>query len=157
MKHYCGIYGIYYNKSKLDYEIINGLQLLQHRGQDSAGITYIYDEPQRVMNTYKNIGLVNEVFYDFKFDNKIVSSIGHVRYSTVTNEVVDRCKLGFFSLAHNGNIPNADKINDKYQIITRTNSDSDMLTKLIIKIADKYDNWDDVMKYIMNTIYNEYY
>ena len=107
----CGIVGIW-NKTKEDVDFPNILDKLQHRGRESAGMTYL-DENSNFQSK-KDIGLVNEVF---KNDKSINSKgiIGHVRYSTSGNS-----KLSYedslneiqpftneiFSLAHNGNIPN---------------------------------------------------
>src|SRR6266478_3510308 len=78
-RHYCGLFGIYGhpNAAELAYY---GLYALQHRGQESAGIT-ASDEIE--LRTYKGMGLVGQVF-----DKNILRSlpgglaIGHVRYST---------------------------------------------------------------------------
>src|SRR3989304_2458505 len=78
-RHYCGLFGIYGhpNAAELTYY---GLYALQHRGQESAGITASDGIDLR---TYKDMGLVAQVF-----NKEVLRSlpghlaIGHVRYST---------------------------------------------------------------------------
>src|SRR4029077_17364062 len=110
-RHYCGLFGIYGhpNAAELTYY---GLYALQHRGQESAGITTSDGVDLR---TYKGMGLVGQVF-----DKHILRSlpghlaIGHVRYSTTGSSnlknaqplVVD-CARGQIAIGHNGNLTNA--------------------------------------------------
>ena len=103
-RHYCGLFGIYGhpNAAELTYY---GLYALQHRGQESAGITASDGIDLR---TYKGMGLVGQVF-----DKNILRSlpghlaIGHVRYSTTGSSniknaqplVVD-CARGQIAIGH---------------------------------------------------------
>ncbi len=57
-----------------------GLQALQHRGQESAGIA-VGDGAH--LSCYKNVGLVTQVFDDAVMDALVGDlAVGHVRYST---------------------------------------------------------------------------
>ena len=87
IKEFCGIFGIY-NAENASNHIYLGLHALQHRGQESAGIsTSVYDETKRrmIMPTHKGNGLVLDVFRKPSvFSTKLlgISGIGHNRYST---------------------------------------------------------------------------
>ena len=57
----CGIYGIFskYNIEYINYKLVKGMQLLQHRGQDSNGIAY-YDSVDDTFILKKEKGKVND-------------------------------------------------------------------------------------------------
>ncbi|MEM0091991.1 MAG: amidophosphoribosyltransferase [Saccharolobus sp.] len=107
----CGVFGIS-SKSFVKIQlIIEGLRLLQHRGQESAGISYI--ENRRIVSI-KGLGLVDDVFKEnpIKYIN---NGIGHVRYSTTGNNTIEEAQpLGDsnISVAFNGTISNYYKFGD---------------------------------------------
>ncbi len=114
----CGILGIYKPKSFDDagLELFDGLSMLQHRGQDSAGI-YTFNGQ---FHPKKGDGLVKEVFSQRSLERlKGFAGIGHVRYVTMGsggNE--DAQPFMVFSpfgiiLAHNGNIINYHKLKEE--------------------------------------------
>ena len=127
MREKCGVFGIYTQKKsyKTIQNVIQGLELLQHRGQESCGIAF---EEERDLFCKTKLGLVKPAFKDMKDDEIMTNKcIGHVRYSTsgetkndanhLLNEcqpLYGKCKLGHFFLAHNGNIPNLNEHDTKY-------------------------------------------
>ena len=134
----CGIVGIYGNPeaAKLAYL---GLQALQHRGQESAGIV---SSDGFVQHTYKARGLVGDVFTEESLAQlKGHMAIGHVRYSTTgSNRVVNAqpirvdYKGGALAVAHNGNIINAAELRQELQkrgAIFQTTSDTEILVHLV--------------------------
>lgn len=138
----CGVIGIYdkgnINTATLTYY---GLIALQHRGQESAGISVNNDG---IISCYKEMGLVSEVF-----DNKILSllkgdmCVGHVRYSTTGESFVNNAqplvvkyKNGTIALAHNGNLVNAKQLRRSMEdqgMIFSTSIDSEVIAGLIAK------------------------
>lgn len=169
IKKKCGIFAIYDNKDCYD-NMINGLKLLQHRGQDSAGISYISASSSEI-KIKKNIGLVKEVFNNFNPNEIIYQSIGHVRYSTCrktslenqikeTQPLYGKSNIGKFTLAHNGNIPNTEKLKIKYEIKDEIKdeieSDTIILLKIIEKLSKKFNNWNDIFIDIINKIEGTY-
>lgn len=112
MKKKCGIFGIYSKDNNIDY-MKKGLELLQHRGQESFGISFVNNDK---IITKKYVGLVKDSFEDIVEKSNI--SIGHVRYSTSGNSKKNKNyileetqplygkknNINFF-IAHNGNIP----------------------------------------------------
>ena len=144
MKTECGVFGSYYFKGNKETipRTIQGLQLLQHRGRESAGISYFENDEIKI---HKNSGLVSEVFKDSsKFQNvEAKSCIGHVRYSTsgkskkgsieyeITKEI-QPFKAKDFSLVYNGNISNLPRAEQKFGI-----KDVKIDTEMIVKIIEK--------------------
>lgn len=115
-KEECGVFGFYdrdgYNAARLAYY---GLYALQHRGQESCGIAANNDGDIKVI---KDMGLVNEVFDNANMQSlKGSIAVGHVRYSTAGSSnrenaqpLVSRYIKGSLTVAHNGNLINADEI-----------------------------------------------
>ncbi len=56
----CGIFGISTPNKNVSKLIYLGLYALQHRGQESAGISVLGSDQK--IKTYKNMGLVSQVF-----------------------------------------------------------------------------------------------
>jgi amidophosphoribosyltransferase len=156
-RHYCGLFGIYGhpNAAELTYY---GLYALQHRGQESAGITASDGIDLR---TYKGMGLVGQVF-----EKNILRSlaghlaIGHVRYSTTGSSniknaqplVVD-CARGQIAIGHNGNLTNAARLRAELEeagSIFQTSCDSEIILHLLARPfnGDRAHSLEAVMKRI---------
>ncbi len=116
----CGVFGIFSLSSKtVSKDIYYGLLALQHRGQESAGMSVSDTEgPQGNIITKKGMGLVSEVFSKEDL-NRMTGNIGvgHVRYSTSGASVIENAQpfamnyiKGSLALVHNGNITNADEL-----------------------------------------------
>ncbi len=139
----CGVFGIFApQKQDVASTAYYALFALQHRGQESAGIVVNDDG---VFHTYKDAGLVNDVF-DGEVLKKLGEgnmAIGHVRYSTTGSGgrenaqpiVVNHLK-GNMALAHNGNLVNASELRDELEndgSIFHTTSDSEVISYIITK------------------------
>ncbi len=139
-KDECGIFALYGHEdtARLTYF---GLYALQHRGQESAGISVA---DGRLMRHHKGMGLVSEIF-----NEEILASlrghlgIGHVRYSTTGSSVLvnaqpfcithSGCSL---SIAHNGNLVNAHSLRCELEqrgSIFQTTMDSEVIVHLIAR------------------------
>ena len=139
----CGIFGIFNNKPMaLASDCYYALFALQHRGQESAGITV--NERGR-LRTHKDAGLVQDVFtkevMDYLGEGNI--AVGHVRYGTaginpVQNAqpiVVNHVK-GLMALAHNGSLTNASELREELEMngsIFHMTSDSEIIAHIIIR------------------------
>ncbi len=105
----CGIVGMV-GKSPVNQAIYDALTVLQHRGQDAAGIV-TYDGK---INIRKRNGLVRDVFQQ-RHMNKLTGNmgIGHVRYPTAGCAAKDEAQPFYVNspygicLGHNGNLTNA--------------------------------------------------
>lgn len=146
MEEECGIFGVYSNNIKEDIMGLGyyGLFALQHRGQESAGITI---SNKGEMETIKGMGLVSEVFTDKDLIQNIGNAvIGHVRYSTTGSSSLMNAqplggyfKLGQLSVAHNGNLVNTNEIKKQLECesaVFQTTTD----TELILNLLARYSN-----------------
>ncbi len=142
----CGIFGVFFkNENSNAYlNILNGLTVLQHRGQDSVGIC---TNKNNKFFFRKNNGKINDVFNkDYSDLLKGNIGIGHVRYSTISSLNVDLCQPLYtnfpfgLALCHNGNITNTKEISDfiiKENIHFNTDSDSELLLHLFSIFLNK--------------------
>jgi len=145
-KEECGVFGIFSGEhSDVGGITYYGLYALQHRGQESAGIA-VSDGTN--INCCKNMGLVTEAFSQEDLSElKGISAIGHVRYSTTGSSniinaqpLLSKFKLGSISIAHNGNLVNADVIRELLEeggCIFQTSTDSEVILSLIARGARK--------------------
>lgn len=118
----CGVFGIYSKDMNAANTIYYGLNALQHRGQESAGIVVCDTKgPLGNIYSYKGMGLVSEIFHKDKLSElKGNIGIGHVRYSTTGQSVIENAQpiflnylKGTLALAHNGNIINTQQLKDE--------------------------------------------
>lgn len=110
----CGVIGIYGNKGVFK-DLYQGLLSIQHRGQDSAGIT-TYDGSK--FHTKKGNGLVRDIFTKDHFTRLIGHiGIGHTRYPTIGGGRGEDAQPFFVNspfgiiMAHNGNVINYSELN----------------------------------------------
>lgn len=145
MEEECGVFGIYSkNITEVSQITYYGLYALQHRGQESAGIS-VSDFGKIV--TYKEMGLTADVFTP-EILNRLVgnAAIGHVRYSTTGESRIENAqpleskyKLGQIAVAHNGNLTNAKVIRELLEeggATFNTSIDSEVIIKLIARKAN---------------------
>jgi len=130
----CGIVGIV-GKSDVNVALYDALTMLQHRGQDAAGIMTCDNGK---LAQQKGLGLVKDVFHS-KHMMRLVGrvGIGHVRYPTAGSSSPALAQPFYVNspygvaLAHNGNLTNASKLShDLYKADLRhvnTDSDSEVL------------------------------
>jgi len=126
----CGIIGIVAH-SPVNQSIYDGLTVLQHRGQDAAGIITCDNER---LHLRKSNGLVRDVFHTrhmVRLHGNM--GIGHVRYPTAGCESSAEAQPFYvnspygISLAHNGNLTNANKLKQELfqEDLRQINTDSD--------------------------------
>ena len=130
----CGIVGMV-GKGDVSHELYDALTLLQHRGQDAAGMVTCDGDR---LNLRKRNGLVRDVFRQNHMDRlKGNMGIAHVRYPTAGSSTSAEAQPMYVNspfgicLAHNGNLTNANQLNeDLFRSDRRhinTNSDSEVL------------------------------
>jgi amidophosphoribosyltransferase len=56
----CGIFGVFHKETPVFQSLIDGITLLQHKGQDSSGIASLFEN--RHLYIHKNNGTVHHVF-----------------------------------------------------------------------------------------------
>lgn len=142
----CGIVGIV-GRSAVNQTIYDALTVLQHRGQDAAGIVTI---DQNAFRLRKANGLVKDVF-EPKHMQRLQGNagLGHVRYPTAGSSSASEAQPFYvnspfgISLAHNGNLTNtvqlAEGLRNKRRHVNTT-SDSEVLLNLLADELDKTDS-----------------
>ncbi len=146
-KTFCGIIGVYGTENASSY-LYYGLNALQHRGQEAAGIVTREREGEKTFfNVRKNTGLVAEVFRDEKILRDVLkgnAGIGHNRYSTTgagesrknVQPIVVNYRKGNLAIAHNGNLTNSRRLRDDLTqggTIFQTTTDTEIILHLIAR------------------------
>ena len=135
----CGILGIV-AKSQVNQMLYDGLLVLQHRGQDAAGIV---TAEGRTFHMHKGGGMVRDVFRTRNM-RELTGTMGiaHCRYPTAGSAAASNESQPFYVnspfglvLGHNGNLTNADALKrDMFMQDLRhvnTNSDSEVLLNVL--------------------------
>ncbi|PID33906.1 MAG: amidophosphoribosyltransferase [Thiotrichales bacterium] len=141
----CGIIGILSN-TPVNQEIYDGLLVLQHRGQDAAGMAT--SDGKRLYIRRKN-GLVTDVFRKEHMKRLIGNmGVGHLRYPTAGGSSNSEAQPFYvnspygISLAHNGNLTNAHELKKELYKQDRrhinTSSDSEILLNIFAQELQKY-------------------
>ena len=136
----CGIFGIanHSDASRLTYL---GLYALQHRGQESTGISSSDSEQ---VYSYKSLGYVADVYDEETLKTlKGSNAIGHTRYSTAgentkgnAQPIVVNCSFGTVALVHNGNLINAASLRADLEhqgAIFQSTTDTEVILHLLVR------------------------
>jgi amidophosphoribosyltransferase len=135
----CGIVGVVAHTA-VNQLLYDGLLLLQHRGQDAAGIV---TSEGPIFHMYKGPGLVQNVFRTRNMRELVgFAGIGHCRYPTAGSAFSDLESQPFYvnspfgvTLGHNGNLTNSEELKrELFQLDFRhvnTNSDSEVLLNVL--------------------------
>ncbi len=133
----CAVFGIYGKNLDVARLSFFGLFALQHRGQESSGISVADGHG---INTHKNIGLVAQVYNEETISGlQGHIAIGHNRYSTSAGTGIKHAqpvliKNGLLAFAHNGNLPSITKLKkflEEKDIGTDKCSDSELMGKIL--------------------------
>lgn len=150
MRDKCGIVGAYSRDKSVHVsrQIYYGLYSLQHRGQESAGISAHNGDK---LSTFRGMGLVCDVFNNGNvegIDGNV--GIGHVRYSTTGKSKIENSQpmfsnfdLGTVAVAHNGDIINSPELRCELELLGyefESTTDSEVLCHLISREILKTSN-----------------
>ncbi len=139
-KHSCGVVAMYATYDVVP-SLFKALSVIQHRGQESAGISAFNGE---ITNTVKGNGLVSVALSDEVLkDVSGKCGIGHVRYSTTGSKAAVNAQpltvestFGTIAIAHNGDVTNFAQLKDEYMKkgwSFLTDSDSEMVARILSK------------------------
>ena len=134
----CGIAGIV-GKSPVNQRLYDALTILQHRGQDAAGIVTAVEG---LVSMRKGSGLVRDVFsQQDMLELRGNIGIGHVRYPTAGCDSASEAQPFYVNapyglvLGHNGNLTNATELADvlirEERRHLNTSSDSEVLLNVL--------------------------
>jgi amidophosphoribosyltransferase len=158
----CGIFGVYAPKEDVARLTFYALFALQHRGQESSGIATTSGEG---IWLHTGMGLVSHVFDEAALGRLPgTMAIGHNRYSTAGSSrlanaqpIVVEGPLGKIALAHNGNIVNAQSLQQEltekgYHFNTST--DSEVIARLILDSPGS--DWVEKISHAMQRLQGAY-
>ena len=134
----CGIVGVI-SKAPVNQLIYDALLLLQHRGQDAAGIVTMQDSRCYM---HKARGMVRDVFRTRNMRGLLGPvGLGQVRYPTAGNAYSEEEAQPFYVnapfgivLVHNGNLTNAATLKKELARIDRRHINTDSDTEVLINV-----------------------
>lgn len=136
----CGIVG-YIGINNTKDVLLTGLEKLEYRGYDSAGIAALNKDGLHLFKVNGRIAELRE-----KIDSTIQATIGigHTRWAThgkpsVVNSHPHQSASGRFTLVHNGVIENYDDIREHYlnQVTLKSETDTEIIVQLIEVLFDQ--------------------
>lgn len=134
----CGIVGYigYDNAKEL---LLKGLEKLEYRGYDSAGIAVVNDDGTKLFKEKGRIAELRKVADNSDEDGTL--GIGHTRWAThgvpnYENSHPHQSTSGRFTLVHNGVIENYEELKAEYLSDVTFSSETD--TEVIVQLADYF-------------------
>lgn len=146
----CGIVG-FTGKLAVQDILLDGLQKLEYRGYDSAGIAYFKDDREKI-SIRKTAGKVKDL-RAICDENESTCGIGHTRWAThggVTNANAHPHRCGDVALIHNGIIENYHELVTEYDLAQNLQSETD--TEVAAALLDKFYNGDNAVEAIRKAV-----
>ncbi|HSA83560.1 MAG TPA: formyltransferase family protein [Patescibacteria group bacterium] len=148
----CGVIGISSTDNHASYFVRRGLAALQHRGQESAGISVINTSGKIL--TERKMGLVPQAISEEVLEklgkNKLAT--GHTRYGTTGASTLDNAhpitlSQGKYTLSiiHNGNLPDISNLQDELKEYDKDLSDTILVARLLLKKRPTCKTWEDTL------------
>lgn len=158
----CGVVGVYAPGEDVARIAFFGLFALQHRGQESAGISVSDGETLRV-NT--SMGLVAQAFREQDLERLTGHiAIGHTRYSTAGSSILCNAQpflvcgpYGELALGHNGNVVNAVSLRkelEEWGCQFSATTDSEIIAQLLANAPGR--GWAERVQYLMRRVQGAY-
>ena len=134
----CGIVGVVGNNNAADI-LIQGLEKLEYRGYDSAGIAVVNDDGTKLFKEKGRIAELRKVADNSDEDGTL--GIGHTRWAThgvpnYENSHPHQSTSGRFTLVHNGVIENYEELKAEYLSDVTFSSETD--TEVIVQLVDYF-------------------
>ena len=159
----CGVVGIAATEA-VSPLIFYGLHALQHRGQESAGMS-VFDAGGT--RTHRAMGLVDQGFTTQAVEGLPGTvGIGHVRYSTTGSSVIENAQpvvvesqVGTLALAHNGDVVNSAVLRDDLKAkgwAFLTTNDTEVAVRLLAQELTQTDNRVKAIRNVMRHLTGSY-
>src|SRR6266404_3605342 len=152
----CGVVGVWTTDTYAPYIARRALASLQHRGQESAGLSVL--NPDGKISTYKNMGLVPHVLTESVLkklgfghmaiaQNRYATFGGsHVGYAQPIAMTHGKYQL---SIGHNGNIPNIANLKQQLSDKFTASGDTETMAALIHKERKNYASWEEALIHVL--------
>lgn len=159
----CGIVAVWQKNEHAPLIAKRGLSALQHRGQESAGIT-VYKR-KGTLWTYIGMGLIPHVLNEkiLKRLGNARAAIAHNRYSTtgtstVLNAQPITLKHGKYkiSIGHNGNIPDLAFLKKHVKQAPTATSDTAYVGQYLLEQRENYSSWEETIQKSLEHINGAY-
>ena len=134
----CGIVGVIGNNKTTDI-LLNGLEKLEYRGYDSAGIYVNNQEGKDYL--VKEVGKISKLENAVTDDVHGLVGIGHTRWATHGTPTIENAHPHFsednrFYLVHNGVLTNFEELKTKY--LSDVNFSSQTDTEVAVQLVDHF-------------------
>lgn len=155
----CGIVG-YIGEEDVKEILLKGLEKLEYRGYDSAGISVRNEEELKI---FKEAGRIKDLrdAVDSKFNAQ--TGIGHTRWAThgapsVMNAHPHQSADGRFTIVHNGVIENYEQIKEEYLQKTEfvSSTDTEIIVELISEFSKQSENTEAAFKKVLDVLHGSY-
>jgi glucosamine--fructose-6-phosphate aminotransferase (isomerizing) len=135
----CGIVGYIGNGSAQEV-LLSGLERLEYRGYDSAGV-YVVDAEGQQGHLFREEGRIAKLESEVDMNLEAHTGIGHTRWAThgepsVRNAHPHQSTTGRFTLVHNGVIENYNEIKESILLGVTFHSDTD--TEVAVNLIEHY-------------------
>lgn len=155
----CGIVG-YIGEQDVKEILLRGLEKLEYRGYDSAGISVRNEQELKV---FKQAGRIKDLRETVDTEFEATTGIGHTRWAThgapsVTNAHPHQSADGRFTLVHNGVIENYEQIKEEYLSDTDfvSGTDTEIIVELISKFSKESIDTEEAFKKTLKTLHGSF-
>ena len=155
----CGIVG-YIGESKSKEILLKGLERLEYRGYDSAGIALLTNDGVEV---FKEKGRIANLREHVPSDKDGFIGIGHTRWAThgkpsKTNAHPHQSSNIRFTLVHNGVIENYQELQKEHlaNVSMQSETDTEVIVQLIQKFANEGHTTEDAFRLTLNLVKGSY-
>ena len=155
----CGIVGYIGNDNVLEI-LLKGLEKMEYRGYDSAGIGVRNDEEVKV---FKEKGRIRDLREKVEADFDATVGIGHTRWAThgvpnVLNAHPHQSTNGRFTLVHNGVIENYEQLKKDHlgDVELVSSTDTEIIVEVIAKFADEGMKTEDAFNKALGEMHGSY-
>jgi glucosamine--fructose-6-phosphate aminotransferase (isomerizing) len=157
--HMCGIVGFIGSEDPKEI-LLKGLEKLEYRGYDSAGIAVGGEEG---VSVFKEKGRIQDL--RSVVDQKVTGTVGvgHTRWAThgepnQRNAHPHQSEKGRFTLVHNGVIENYEQIKDEYLQAKplKSETDTEIIVQLVERFVDEGNSTEDAFKMALKKLMGSY-
>ncbi len=155
----CGIVG-YVGNADSKQILMKGLERLEYRGYDSAGIAVMNDE---TVHVFKEIGRISDLRSVVPEDVYAPIGIGHTRWATHgvpnrKNAHPHQCETERFTIVHNGVIENYEQLRDEYLqgVLLRSDTDTEVIVQMVNQFVQKGRMTEEAFRETLSLLHGSY-